>query len=437
MHASQRNAKNSTDRANTNGSFAAALRAAGKAKAPPKVKAAVVKRAHAAWQTGKHHAERGEWSEAERCFRDATRQMPGEPVYALNLARVLHAQRRHDDAAQAAARAYNLDPHSELACAFTAKCLMDGKRFRDAARCLESLPADMPREFEYHATLGRAYQNGGQPRKAVNAFMNALALNLTHADTHYRMGCCLNDLGLKTEAGQCFRTTLELGAGKDELGVRGLLTHYEREACHWEGAAEAQVALKRALDALPDDAAVSSTPFANLALSDDPADQYKTAAVLARHMAQQAQPFAPRRSDWRPIDPSHPIDPNGPNGPNAGRRLRVGYLSADFHRHATAILMTEMLEQHDRERFEITLYSHGKDDGSDMRRRLERACEHFVDLRDRSDRDIAERIHADGCDLLIDLKGWTRDARVGVFAWKPAPVSAAFLGFPDAQYGLH
>jgi predicted O-linked N-acetylglucosamine transferase (SPINDLY family) len=404
MHASQHDAKNRTS-----------------APAPPPKagngQTAGARRAHTAWQKGLVHARQGEWPAAERCFRNAARPAPAEPVYALNLARALHAQSRYDDAAQAAARAFGLAPRNELACAFTAKCLMDGKRFRDAAHCLESLSADAPRGFDYHATLGRAHQFGGRPREAVNAYMNALALDLTHADTHYQLGLCLNDLGLKTEAVQCFHTALAMGADGYELGVRGLLAIYEREACRWDDSAQSLAALKAALDRLPADAAVSTAPFAHVTLIDDPAYQLKAAASLSRHLARRARPLPARVSDWRPV------------GSAGGRRLRVGYLSADFHNHATCILMAEMLERHDRARFEVTLYSHGKDDGTAMRRRIERACEHFVDLRDRSDRDIAERIRADGCDLLIDLKGYTRDSRISVFAWKPAPVSATFLGF--------
>jgi len=67
-----------------------------------------------------------------------------------------------------------------------------------------------------------------------------------------------------------------------------------------------------------------------------------------------------------------------------------------------------------------------------MRRRIEAACEHFVDLRGTSDGEIAQRIRDDGCDLLIDLKGYTRGHRIGVFAWRPAPVTATFLGFPGS-----
>ncbi len=373
--------------------------------------------ARAAWQAGQAHAKRGDWRQAVRSFEAAARQAPQDVVYALNLARALLAQARHDEAAAEAVRAFNLEPHNAVACALAARCLMDGKRFRDAARVLLHLPEDVPRGHDYHFTLARALQLGGQPREAVNAYMNALALNITDANTHYQLGLCLNDLSMKEEAAQCFQTALSMGVGSNELGVRALLSYFEREACNWVGAEQGLAALQHALDALPDDAAVVTAPFAHVTLLDDPAAQLKAARSLARSLAANARPFAPRRSDWRPDGP---------------RRLRVGYLSADFHQHATCILMAEMLEQHDRARFEVTLYSHGRDDGSAMRRRIEAACEHFVDLRGRSDGDIAERIHADGCDLLIDLKGYTRDHKVGVFAWKPAPVTATFLGFPGS-----
>jgi thioredoxin-like negative regulator of GroEL len=84
-------------------------------------------------------------------------------VYALNLARALLAQRRFDEPRARPCAAYNLDPRSAVACALTAHCLMEGKRFRDAARCLQSLPADVERGHDYHFTLGRALQLGGQP----------------------------------------------------------------------------------------------------------------------------------------------------------------------------------------------------------------------------------------------------------------------------------
>ena len=92
--------------------------------------------------------------------------------------------------------------------------------------------------------------------------------------------------------------------------------------------------------------------------------------------------------------------------------------------------MIEVLEQHDRERFEVTLYSHAVDDGSAMRRRVETACERFADVRTLGDDALAQRIRADGIDILVDLKGYTHDNRFEVFARRAAPLQATWLGYP-------
>ncbi len=381
--------------------------------APPQASARG--RAQVAWQEGQAHAKRGAWEQATRSFARAAQHDPRDAVIALNLARALLAQSRCDEAAEAAARAYNLDPRSPLACAYTAHCLMEGKRFRDAARCLQSLPEGMERGLDYWSTLARALQHSHQPKEAIDAYLRALAFNLTDTTLHYQLGLCFNELSMKTEAAQCLETALALDAGPYELGIRGLLTYFARDACHWATADDSLAQLQQTLHALDDGLTLSTTPFAHVTLQEDPHEQLKAARMLARWVAQRALAMTPRASDWRP---------------GGARRLRVGYVSADFHQHATCILMAEMLEQHDRERFEVTLYSHGKDDGTPLRKRIQAACEHFVDLREATDREAAERIRADGCDLLIDLKGYTANNRFAIFAWRPAPVSASFLGFP-------
>jgi predicted O-linked N-acetylglucosamine transferase (SPINDLY family) len=117
-------------------------------------------------------------------------------------------------------------------------------------------------------------------------------------------------------------------------------------------------------------------------------------------------------------------------GCDAGRRLRIGYVSADFHGHPTMHLMRGLFRLHDRTRFEVTAYSIGADDGSAYRRAIVNEAEHFCDIRDESARDTARRIFADGIDILVDLKGFTLEARPEIFALRPAPLNVAWLGYP-------
>jgi protein O-GlcNAc transferase len=112
------------------------------------------------------------------------------------------------------------------------------------------------------------------------------------------------------------------------------------------------------------------------------------------------------------------------------KRLKIGYVSADFHSHPTMHLMAGFFEQHDRKRFEIFAYSIGADDGSAWRQRARSTVDQFVDIRNLTPRQSAERMRRDGIDILVDLKGFTHDARPGIFALKPAPVRVAWLGYP-------
>jgi len=130
-----------------------------------------------------------------------------------------------------------------------------------------------------------------------------------------------------------------------------------------------------------------------------------------------------------------PATPHAARGLLSGNRLRIGYLSTDFHTHATAFLAAGMFEAHDRERFEIVAFSSGPDDGSPMRRRLTRAFERFVDVRGSSALKLAEAIRKHGIDILVDLKGHTEGAPPAVLGLRPAPIQVHYLGYPGTLGG--
>jgi len=110
--------------------------------------------------------------------------------------------------------------------------------------------------------------------------------------------------------------------------------------------------------------------------------------------------------------------------------LRIGYLSGNFHEHPTARLMVGLFEEHDRERFEITGYSYGPNDGSALRARVRAACDRWREVRAMPDGEVAELIRADGIDVLIDRKGHTLGARLGILAHRPASVQLHYMSFP-------
>lgn len=111
-------------------------------------------------------------------------------------------------------------------------------------------------------------------------------------------------------------------------------------------------------------------------------------------------------------------------------RIKIGYLSSDFHDHATAHLMLDLFALHDRKKFEIYAYSYGKEDRSELREKIKKDCDHFIDIAKTSDLKAAEKIHADNINILVDLKGHIVDQRLDILALKPAPLQLHYLGYP-------
>ena len=119
----------------------------------------------------------------------------------------------------------------------------------------------------------------------------------------------------------------------------------------------------------------------------------------------------------------------------AGPKIRLGYLSRDFHEHATSHLLVELFESHDRERFEVFAYSYGPDDGKGMRERLLKNFDRFIDIQTLSTAEAAGAIYRDSVDILIDLKGYTQATRTEILTFRPAPIQVNYLGYPGTLGG--
>jgi protein O-GlcNAc transferase len=193
--------------------------------------------------------------------------------------------------------------------------------------------------------------------------------------------------------------------------ARGLLLNVRLHLCDWKDLdrqrGEIDSSLRRDVRIIH--------PFTYVLISDDPAMELR----CARLQTAGASPPA-RVPLYRGEQYTH-------------EKIRVAYLSSDFHQHATAYLMAGILEHHDRERFEILGISYGADDQSPMRARIQNACTRFFDTRAHDDASIAAQLRDFEIDIAIDLKGHTGGARPGILAHRPAPVQANYLGYPGSQ----
>lgn len=116
-----------------------------------------------------------------------------------------------------------------------------------------------------------------------------------------------------------------------------------------------------------------------------------------------------------------------------GRRLRIGYVSSDLRAHAVGYLMAQLFEEHDPKAVEIFVYYCGIAASNSIFARVQAAAEHWTNIRALSDDEAAAAIAADGIDILVDVNGHTRDARLGVFARRPAPIQVNWLGYPGTM----
>ncbi|HEY1979522.1 MAG TPA: tetratricopeptide repeat protein [Xanthobacteraceae bacterium] len=157
----------------------------------------------------------------------------------------------------------------------------------------------------------------------------------------------------------------------------------------------------------------ASVPFPLLAIPSVPSDQLQCAERFVGD--QQLHP-----SIWRGEVYSHD-------------RIRVAYLSNNFHESAMTYLLAGMFERHDRSRFEVSAISFGPQRNSPMRRRLKNAFEHFIDVHCAGDQEIAELLRRNEIDIAVDLMGFTADNRLNVFARRPAPIQVNYMGYPGTM----
>jgi protein O-GlcNAc transferase len=114
-------------------------------------------------------------------------------------------------------------------------------------------------------------------------------------------------------------------------------------------------------------------------------------------------------------------------------RMRIAYLSANFHQHAIGYLTAELFERHDRSRFEVIGVSFGIDDKSAQRARIVRAFDQFHDVGMQPDDEVAKLLRRLNVDIAVDLMGHTQLARPQILAHRPAPVQVNYLGYPGTM----
>ena len=386
-------------------------------------------------------ASAGRLKEAEPLARKACELAPllGPPFFCLAL--ILRDQRRLSEADAALTRAIVNDPQAGPAWLLRGVARMELGALEAAIADFDEARKRLPDPFEALAYESNALRLLGRMGAALAAIEAALARRPNAADALRARAMVLGasrrheeaasdidraiemaprdadawaakgDLRAKAshhaEAIEAFERALTLAPGRKDI-LEHLITT-RRAACDWRNFAadEAQIG------ELARDLTYPLHPFRLLSFATTSSNQLANAAkyvnLIAPPLAISAPKFAPR------------VD---------GAPIRVAYLSADLRTHAVSHNLVGIIEQHDRQRFEISAISVGADDASPMRRRMEAAFGAFVDASTWSDERIVRHIREQRIDILVDVNGLSGEARLGVAARRAAPVQVAYLGYP-------
>jgi predicted O-linked N-acetylglucosamine transferase (SPINDLY family) len=267
-----------------------------------------------------------------------------------------------------------------------------------------------PRFGQAYINLGLIYEKKGLRDQAVETWSTLVGMRLLKdPPANDMLVMALNHIGRVHEdqrqyalAEQAMAQSLALNP--KQKGVIQHWAHIRQKSCKWP-------VFKPLPGISPHEMLMATSPLAMLSMSDDPVQQLLTAHAFVERTYSFSQEYLSKGRQYR------------------HERLRVGYVSGDLCVHAVGLLLPELLEHHDRSKFDIYAYDFSPEDGTAHRQRLKNAFSHWRSIHSMKDREVAELVLTDEIDILIDLHGLSAGARPGIFALHPALTQGTYLGF--------
>jgi len=280
-----------------------------------------------------------------------------------------------------------------------------------------------PNHPESHGNLGVALQKSKQFDVAIESYTRAIELNPGFIDAHYNLAFLYQELNQLESALKGFEKVLELDPNYEYL--EGTCLYTRMRLCDWTSY---EADLARLCDRIQSGQKVSPG-FPAVTLIDSPSIQRRVAEIWIN----DKHPRNPRLGPITRPTQETAQSPGAGSGEIGSGKIRIGYYSADFYNHATSYLMAELFERHNRSEFELIGFSFAPQSSDAMSRRVKDAFTQFIDVRSKSDLEIAQLFRTLEIDIAVDLKGFTQGQRAGIFSYRAAPVQVNFLGYPGTM----
>ena len=353
----------------------------------------------------------GQTDEAEAAYRHAIDLDPFTPAAMLHYADLLRETMRNDQAIAIYRAALLLQPRNTDVLNNLGMALQENGELDQALAYFQQVQALTPKSPIPHCNIGSVLQAQGQRAAAMQSYRRALKIAPLYAGAHFNLGSCLMESGRLEESLKSYETAIKLDAQQrlPHVNMSATLSKLGRTS-------QAIGHCRQALKVNP----AWNDLHSNLLFFLGHSGRMDGAALFAEHLRFGAQFEAPLRAGWRPHG----------NDRDPERRLRIGFVSGDFHNHAVANFLEPVLA---RLAGNVNLamygyYNNTIDDGHTKRMRSH--MEQWRNVSTLADDAMANLIRADQIDVLIDLSGHTAGNRLPVFARKPAPLQASWMGYP-------
>jgi protein O-GlcNAc transferase len=274
--------------------------------------------------------------------------------------------------------------------------------------CKQALKLE-PDYADAYNNMGIALNDKGDPEAAIDSYKQAIRIKPHDAEVYNNMGVALVEKGELNAGIKSYEMALGIKPDYQDALVNKL--KQQSRICDWTALKEDQNLIAKLGISTE-----SLSPLSILPLEDSPKRHRVRSEILTKKLHGYKTPLPPAaKPSQKP------------------QRLRIGYFSADFCEHPVAYLMAKVLETHDRKRFEVYGYSIGPAKDDDMRQRLIEAFDVFIDVHNMTDLDVALLARQDKIDIAIDLTGYTKYHRAGIFAYRAASVQINYLGYPGTM----
>jgi len=344
-------------------------------------------------------------SEAIEAYGQASSLIPDHAATYNNCGNAFTSQQCYAEALELYEAAVTCDPNFCEAYFNQAVIYNLTGRFLQAIEACHHVLQLRPEHPKVMNALGVALAGIKHHVAAIDAFEKAVAQNPDQVEAWSNMAGSYEILQKHTDAVRCCREAMRLDP--EYPNIRARMAFKQLYVCDWSDSMETIQTLVTKLEE-----GSACDPFRYIAFSSDASLHHKVATRWAEGLTKAAALIEPP-----PVPPVH-------------KRIRIGYFSADFHLHATTLLAARMFELHNKERFEIYAFSFGPDRKDPMYERLHKAFDHWIDIRAMDDLSVVKKARELEIDIAVDLKGYTLDHRIGIFAMRPAPIQISYLGFP-------